>query len=429
MKKFIYCFGLAVLLLLKNNYIVSAASNPPAASADSVVLMDAKTGTILYSKNPDAAYPPASTTKTMTALLTLENTNLTDQVTIGRNPPFEEGSAVGIKEGEILTVKDLLYGLMLESGNDCAAALAEHIAGSKEKFAAMMNERAKELGATNTNFVNPSGLYDANHKTSARDLALIMRELVKFNEYKTIAMSPFYKIQPTNKTAEERYVNNKNRLVLKSNASYYKDAIGGKTGYTIESKHSYVAAAERNGQTLIAALVHDSVKTYFDDTINLFEYGFNNFELKQLFSKGQQLSTFNIDDQTSIPLVASEDFYYACEKNSTDTPSVSVTQPKISNRSLSRGETVTEASIMYKDTNLAKVELSSGIDYEYKVPVAAVVATTVNYIPIILKYTLYSVGIILALIVFFLLITKKRRRRLKRKRFYEAKHSRKYRDF
>jgi D-alanyl-D-alanine carboxypeptidase len=410
---------LAILLLLKNNYIVNAATNPPAVSADSVVLMDAKTGTILYSKNPDNAYPPASTTKTMTALLTLENTKFSDVVTIGLNPPNEEGSALGIKEGEVLTVKDLLYGLLLESGNDCAGALAEHIAGSKEKFAIMMNERAKKLGATNTNFVNPSGLYDDKHKTSAKDLALIMKELIKFPEYKTIAMSPFYKIPPTNKVAEERTVNNGNKLVLKGKPEYYKDAIGGKTGYTIQSKHSYVAAAERNGQTLIVALVHDSVKTFFRDAPALLEYGFNNFELKQLFAKGDTLSTFSVNEETQLPLVASDNFYYVCEKNSTDCPTVSVAEPTINTKTISRGELLTNATITYKNSNLANIEIISGADYEYKSPPPLLVASSTNPIAKTFKYLGMTIVTFIALTVSFLLITKQSRRKKRRQKYHE----------
>jgi D-alanyl-D-alanine carboxypeptidase len=424
MKKLVYCIILTLLLILNTNFAAKAETNtPPTASADSVVLMDAKTGTILYSKNPDSAYPPASTTKTMTALLTLENTQLTDQVVIGKNPPAEEGSAMGLKEGEILTVRDLLYGLMLESGNDCADALAEHIAGSNEKFAVMMNDRAKQLGATNTNFVNPHGLYDSNHKTSAKDLALIMKELIKHPDYRTIAISPSYKVAPTNKLAKERTINNGNKMVVKGQAEYYKDAIAGKTGYTIQSKHSYVAVAERNGQTLIVALVHDSVKTFFKDAPKLFEYGFNNFETKQLFSKGDKLSSVNINDQVELPLLASEDFYYVCEKNSTDSPKISVVEPNINtSKSISRGDPITNASITFKNANLDNVELTSGIDFTSKsASVLSINALESSNLPKVnvLKYIFLGTFSLLILSIAFLLITKKSRRRKRRKKYHE----------
>ncbi len=173
-------------------------------AADGVVLMDSKTGKIIYSKNPDKPYPPASTTKIMTALLTLERGNLDDIVTIGRKPPLAEGSKIYILEGEKIKVRDLLYGLLLASANDCAEALAEYLSGSLDNFSKDMNKRAKELGCINTNFVNPSGLYNDKHRTSARDLAIIMNELVKQPEYSKIATTLSYNIPPTNKSKEKK---------------------------------------------------------------------------------------------------------------------------------------------------------------------------------------------------------------------------------
>lgn len=139
----------------------------------------------------------------MTALLTLERGNLDDIVTIGRKPPLAEGSKIYILEGEKIKVRDLLYGLLLASANDCAEALAEYLSGSLDNFSKDMNKRAKELGCTNTNFVNPSGLYNDKHRTSARDLAIIMNELVKQPEYSKIATTLSYNILPTNKSKEK----------------------------------------------------------------------------------------------------------------------------------------------------------------------------------------------------------------------------------
>jgi D-alanyl-D-alanine carboxypeptidase len=396
--------------------IVRAAENPPSASADGVVLMDASTGTVLYSKNPDSAYPPASTTKIMTALLTFEKTKLTDQVIVGKNPTFADGSAVGIREGEIFTVKDLLYGLLLESGNDCAEAIAEHISGSKEKFAELMNNRAKELGCTNTNFVNPSGLFNKEHKTSALDLALIMRELIKYPEYKVIATSPFYKIEPTNKCNTVRYTNNKNKLVL-SGSSFYKDCIGGKTGYTIESQHSYVTAAERNGQRLIVTFIHDSKKTYFEDAVDLFNYGYKNFELKRLFAKGDEVYNYPLDENTSIPLLAYEDFYYVAEKNSSDEPKLSVANKDLKTLSFYRGDKISNALITYKDKNLGSLILASGIDHEIN-PVTTFAGNGSVYLAKSFKAFVNILIIIILLFVFLLIIrfinkNRRKRRRLK----------------
>ncbi|MBC2579273.1 D-alanyl-D-alanine carboxypeptidase family protein [Clostridium sp. DJ247] len=342
-----------------------AKDNPPEVSADSVVLMDSKTGEILYEKNPDTAYPPASTTKLMTALLTLEKTNLDDTVTVGKNPPFVDGSKIYLFEGENIKIRDLLYGLILASGNDCAEALAEYISGSMDNFAVEMNKRALELGAKNTNFVNPSGLYDANHNSSAKDLALIMRELSKNPEYTTIATTSSYKIPPTNKSAAERPLWNENKLIQKTSSLYYSGCLGGKTGYTVQSSHSYVATATRNNQQLIVALVHDKNKTFFPDSIKLFDYGFNNFQLTRLFSKGDLVTTYNNND-LKIPLLAASDFYYVKEKNNAATPSYSLDSQNLSKEFFKSGDIVANANVSINNKNIGSLKLMSGSDHELK---------------------------------------------------------------
>lgn len=261
-----------------NENSASAQTSKLWVAADSAVLMDGKTGEILYSKNMNTAYPPASTTKIMTALLVLENCKLDDIVTIGNKPPNTEGNNICLIVEEQFTVKDLLYALILESANDCANALAEHISGSVENFALKMNERAKELGCKNSNFVNPNGLYHKYHKSSARDMALIMRELIKYKEFTEIATTMSYSIPSTNKTVRERLIPNRNKLLIKNSGVYYEGCIGGKTGYTIQSKHSYVAGAVRGNRELIVALVHDQEKKFYEDTIKLFNFGFKKLQ-------------------------------------------------------------------------------------------------------------------------------------------------------
>lgn len=418
MKKTVSLIISFAILLGMGSSKVKAAENPPVPTADSAVLMDAETGEILYSKNMDTAYPPASTTKILTALLTLEKTDLEDSVTVGKNPPFADGSAVGIREGEMLKVEDLLYGLLLESGNDCAVALAEHISGSKEEFADLMNNRARELGALNSNFVNPNGLYNKEHKSSAKDMALIMRELIKYPEFKQISTTPIHKIEPTNKCDVPRYANNKNRLVLKGYATYYKDSIGGKTGYTIDSEHSYVAAAERNGQKLIVALIHDNKKTYFEDAVALFNYGFNNFELKQLYAKGDEVTSYKINEELSIPLLASEDFYFIKAKDSSSEPNFLISETAIGNKSFERGEKIAEADIFYNDKQLGTIDLASGTDYQVK-SIAAVVDKGKEAAPNVIK-SFVKIILILAFIFFVLLMIRKRN--LRRRKFRKAKY-------
>ncbi len=344
---------------------VYAKDAPPPVSADSVVLMDATTGKVLYEENPDIAYPPASTTKLMTALLTLEKCNLDDTVKVGKNPPSVDGSKIYIFEGEELKVRDLLYGLLLPSGNDCAEALAEHISGSLDKFAIEMNKKALELGCKNTNFVNPSGLFNDNHKTSARDLAIIMKELSKNPEYTKIATTSSYKIAPTNKSSGERPLWNENKLIQKSSKLYYEGCEGGKTGYTVQSQHSYVSCATRNGQKLIVALVHDKDKTFFPDAVSLFNYGFTNFELVRFASKGDVVDTYNNNNLT-VPLLAASDFYYVKEKGDKSIPKYNIKNENLAVKFFKTGDIVTDTSIVLNTKTIGTLKLMSGNNHELK---------------------------------------------------------------
>lgn len=362
MRKF-YIIVLSLFFIFSVNLnIVSAETSPPKVSADGAILMDAVTGEILYEKNIDKPYPPASTTKIMTALLTLEKCKLDDVVVVGKKPPFADGSKIYIHEGEQLKVKDLLYALLLASANDCAEALAEHISGSTEEFAKLMNERAKELGCKDTNFINPNGLYNDKHRTSAKDLALIMRELVKHPEYTAISTTLSYKIPPTNKSKEARPLWNSNKLVQKASMYYYSGCEGGKTGYTVQSDHSYVASVTKNGQRLIVALIHDKNKTFFPDAKNLFDYGYNNFELVKMYSKNDIVTNYSQKD-LNIKLLAANDFYYVKSKKDTSKPALNLENKDLNSISFKKGDNVINASITLKDKSLGNIELLSDSDH------------------------------------------------------------------
>jgi D-alanyl-D-alanine carboxypeptidase len=278
MKKILLILLLLIFTFMNIRTIVFAKQAPPKIASENAILMDGTTGKILYSKNAKGVFPPASTTKLMTALLALEKCKLEDMVIVGKKPTLADGSKAGIMENEELTVKDLLYGLLFVSGNDCADALAEHMAGSVENFAAMMNKRAGELGLVNTNFVNPSGLYDHKQRSTVKDLALIMKDIVKHPEYSQIASdNKTYYIIPGNNTGIRHTVSNEIKMAWKGGKYYYEGIEGGKTGYTVKSKFSYVVSAKRNGKRLIVAL-HSSTKCHYPEAIKLLDYGFKNFE-------------------------------------------------------------------------------------------------------------------------------------------------------
>ncbi len=353
------CFLLLCLCLFIFPTKITYADTPPSAAADSVVLMDATTGEVLYSKNMNTSYPPASTTKVMTALLTLENCDLDEIVTIPKNAVGIEGSKIWILENEQITVKNLLLALMLESANDCAVALAIHVGGSEEAFVKMMNAKAKELGLKNTNFENPHGLYNTNHNTSAYDLAQIMKEAVKYPEFIEISKTRGTQIPGTTQVPEGHPLWNHNSLVAAGDL-YYKYIEAGKTGYTVQSQHSYVASAQKDGQRLIVALVHDEIKNFFNDAINLFDYGFNNFKLEKIYAAGETITTYEADG-ISIPLLARDDVYMVLDNDSTAKPELTLADID-KNTVYITGDTITTGTITIGDSTV-DVTLLAGKEY------------------------------------------------------------------
>ena len=244
------------------------------------VLMDADNGGIMAWLNGNEQRVPASTTKIMTCLLTLENAEMDEIVTMteaGIEYTVNGSSNAATSLGEQFTVKDCLYMLMLKSANDIAAQLAEHVGGTVDDFVAMMNERAAGLGCKNTHFHNPNGMPDDEHWTTAYDLALIMQECLKNETFREIISTRIWHVPPTNMMSEERIYQNHCALILEDSEYYYPDCIGGKTGYTDLAWRTLVCAAERDGRTLICVVMHGYEKSDFRDAKKLFEYGFNNF--------------------------------------------------------------------------------------------------------------------------------------------------------
>ena len=247
----------------------------PEIQAQGAVLMDAATGNLLYSKEAETKFYPASITKLMTALLVAEKCSLDDTVTFSKTAVtnLESGAVtLGLVEGDKLTVRQSLYGLLLKSANEVANGLAEHTAGSISKFADMMNARAKELGCTNTNFVNPNGLNNSNHDTTPHDMALIARAAFQNGTVSKIASTLSYQIPATQKAAA-RTISLGHKMLYPNDARYYQGVIGGKTGYTSLAGNTLVTCAERDGVRLIAVIMK-SKSTQYTDTSALLDYGF-----------------------------------------------------------------------------------------------------------------------------------------------------------
>lgn len=252
----------------------------PENNSGAVCLLDADTGAILYDKNMDEQRYPASITKILTALLVIENKQMTDTVTFGEQAVSESipGNArINVQLGETITVEDALHAILLASANEVCTQLAIDIAGSVEAFADMMNERAAALGCTNTHFTNANGLPDPNHYTSAHDMALIMQECIKNETFCRIESDLTYTIQPTNMTAAPRDLQNHHAMLFQDGQWGYKGAFAGKTGYTDEAHNTLVTAAKRNNMTLVCVVLTCDNLDYINDTRTVLDFGYNNF--------------------------------------------------------------------------------------------------------------------------------------------------------
>ena len=420
-KRFLLSTLFVTSIFTSINSIKTNATELPPVYSEGAVLMDGRTGKILYSKNEHNQYEPASTTKVMTALVVLENVKLTDKVTIGENPPLVDGSAIGIQKGEVYTVEELMLGLLLESGNDCAEALAEYVSGSNEEFAKLMNAKAKELGALNTNFKNPSGLHEDGHVTTAYDLALIMKAAAHNEDFVRIAKTESYKYvnQPFS-DGSEKWATNRNQLFNEYSPYFYTNTYCGKNGYTPEANHSYTAAAVKGDQMMIGAFVNATDKDNFYTNIGpLFEYGFDNFETIKLISANETLDNYKINDTITLPLLAKNDFYYTKSK-SEEAPKYSIEYDKsdISKKDIKVNDTLFKAKINIDGKTVSTIDLISGANREYnsKIMLKETISEFTKK-PSNIIYTIIIVFISFVLLRLIFLSIKRKRVRRKRPRF------------
>ena len=247
--------------------------------AEGGIVIDADTGAVLYGKNIHTSYFPASITKILTALIVIENCDMDEMVTFSHNAVYnvEAGSSsAGLDEGDVLSVKDCLYAMMLKSANEAANALAEHVAGTTEAFAEMMNEKAASLGCQDSHFANPSGLNHPEHYTSAYDMALIGQAAVQNPVFMEIDSTLYYDLPVTKRNPEGARIYPGHRMLKQNMAEYYPYCIGGKTGYTSLAGNTLVTFARKDGMTLVSVVLNGH-QTHYTDTRRLLDFGFDNF--------------------------------------------------------------------------------------------------------------------------------------------------------
>lgn len=301
---FIFIFLMQFIIFISPSY---ADSDNLKTYCPSCILIEANTGKILYEKNSNDVRFPASTTKIMTAILTVENCNLDDVATVSHNAVYSipyDYTHASLKEGEELTIEQLLYALMIPSANDAAIVLAEHISGSVEEFAKLMNKRAEELGCKNTHFVNPNGIHSKDHTSTSYDLALMGKFAMQNSIIRKIVSTTQFTLPATNKYSKaDRTFNNSNDLLSTYSRYYYEGTTGVKTGYTGEAGNCIIASAKKNDfEVILVVLGGESTNTGLSqrylDCKTLFDYAFNNYSLKTLNEKNAVLKQITVRGAT-----------------------------------------------------------------------------------------------------------------------------------
>lgn len=288
---------------LANNRAMTVESNEitdwptgPVVSAESAILIEAETGTILYEKNIHAKQYPASTTKILTTLIAYEESSMEEVVTFSHDAVYgipSDSNHIAMNEGDTLTMEQCLNAILIRSANEVSYAVAEHVGGDWDTFADMMNERAKELGCVDSHFVNPNGLPDENHYTSAHDLAMIGRAFFNNEVLCKMTTTPMLRIPK----ASGEYLDVNQMALLPGKQYAYEYLVGCKTGYTNDARSCLVSCAEKDGLKLICVVLKDEHPYQYEDTIALYEYGFANFEKINI---SQTETKYNIDTAGSF---------------------------------------------------------------------------------------------------------------------------------
>ncbi len=317
-----------------------------AVSAQKAILVDASTGRVLYEKNADSRSLIASTTKIMTALIVCEHCNVLDRMKIPKEAVGIEGSSMYLQEGEVLSLQELLYGLMLRSGNDAAVALAIYCGGTVEGFAAMMNDKARQLGLEGTHFENPHGLDNPNHYSTARDLAMLTAYAMK---------NPIFYQTVSAKTVRvgNRTMQNHNKLLWR-----VEGADGVKTGYTKAAGRILVSSATRDGRRLICVTINDG--NDWADHSTLLEDGFGQYSVQKIVQEGQCLGYASVFSGTEaeVPLFAAEDFSFPLSKQ--EQPQIILSGSGFSYAPVIKGKTAGYAYVCIGDIAVGSVKLVYG---------------------------------------------------------------------
>lgn len=395
---------LLLILIIISMQTISFADEVSIGSK-AAILVEVSTGRIIYEKRSTEKMWPASTTKIMTAILVIENCNLDDIVTVSRSALENIPSGYvtcDLQVGEEISVRDLLYALMIKSANDAAYVLAEHVGGSVEGFSDLMNQKAREVGCTGTHFVNPNGIHDERHYSTAYDLYLIANYAMKNETFRNVVFMTEHTLPATNKYSDtDRSFSTTNALINPESEHYYRNAIGIKTGFTSQAGNCLVAEASRDGLEFITVVLNGD---RFPDTKKLFDYAYDNYTLTKVKEKNTVVDTIEIENATKetklLDLLIDESITVINNK------SIDVNQiiPDIKLREdlvapIKSGEEV--GTIKYKVDN---------IEYSAKLLASTDVEEQTYY------STIIFIGVILLVFGFLLLAGRKKNRKKKKRR-------------
>lgn len=393
-------------------------------SGEGAILIDADSSEVLYEKAGNSKFFPASTTKIMTAILAIENSNLDDIVTIDQEVvDLTDGSHIALEPGEELTLEQLLHALLIQSANDAALGIAKHTSGSIDKFIELMNSKAKELGAVNTHFVNPNGLHDESHYTTPYDLALIARYAMKNETFKTISVKPNYIIPITNKKTEDRYLNTTNRI-FNSNEKIningnlvpikYDGVNSGKTGYTQVAQNCLVTSLDKDGHNLIAVVLKSNGKEVYADTHKLLNYGIENFDKVNVGFANKFIHNFKVEKGLApfVSGVTKTNSFALINKSDKDKVQEKLILEESIKAPILKDQTIGKVQYFLNDKMIAETDIVSTMDVEID-PKSSLIMKLLS------KWYIFA-GLLLIIIRITVLNRRRKLRRLRRSRLYRA---------
>jgi D-alanyl-D-alanine carboxypeptidase (penicillin-binding protein 5/6) len=380
------------------------------------ILIDAESGRILYGHNENRKIYPASLTKLLTALTVLDLGELDDTLIVDENTPYEvDGSHIALEPGEELCLEDMLHGLLIASGNDVAEVISKNYSSYEGQFIDLMNKKAKDLGALNSNFVNPHGLHDNNHFTTAYDLSKIAKAAYDNEIIRDIISKTKYTIGVTNKKSEERHLISTNKLL--AGVGYgnqiiinnlwvnmkYEGANGMKTGYTPEAGSCLIGSAERDGVSLITVVIDGSTTEVYTDTHKLLNYGFENFEKINLINSNEFIQNYKIEsgDSKYLTILSSDSLSALVNKDSIDKVEETILLDEIS-LPVDEGEVIGSIKYNLNDELIGDVPLVSAFKVD------KIIIEETNLTLFALKTIILFILSIILLIIFLRIINKYR---------------------